>query len=88
MPAARQQSPQFSKENPMETEHVSALRRFRGLTVEHRRKIVVDMTTPKERGGAQDLREMFLKLQITIEAIDRALGDELALSASSPSQPG
>jgi hypothetical protein len=31
---------------------------------------------PDERGGAQDVRDLFLKLQTTIEAIDRALVDE------------
>jgi hypothetical protein len=44
--------------------------------VQQRRQLATDLATPQERGGAQDLREMFLKVQMTIEAIDRALSDE------------
>jgi hypothetical protein len=38
------------------------------------------MASPRDRGGAQDLREMFIKIQTTLEAIDRALEDERALA--------
>ena len=62
----------------MATEHIEALQLFRTLTVGHRRQLVRDLAAPQERGGAQDLREMFLKVQMTIEAIDRALREENA----------
>jgi hypothetical protein len=54
------------------------LQHLRAISVEHRRKLVSDLAAPNERGGAQDLRELLLKLQATIEAIDRAIADERA----------
>jgi hypothetical protein len=60
----------------MATEHVRRLEELRELMVQQRRQLATDLATPQERGGAQDLREMFLKVQMTIEAIDRALSDE------------
>ena len=66
-------------------EHIDALQVFRAITVEHRRQLVRDLAAPQERGGAQDLREMFLKVQITTEAIDRALEEERA-EAGSPAR--
>jgi hypothetical protein len=39
------------------------------------------LASPNERGSAQDVRDLFLKLQTTIEAIDRALVDEQADAA-------
>ena len=58
------------------TNYVEDLQRLRTISVEHRRQLVRDLAVPNERGGAQDLREMFLKLQAMIEAIDRAIADE------------
>ena len=62
----------------MATKDVEALQVFRRISVEQRRQLVRDLASPQDRGGAQDLREMFLKVQITIEAIDRALEEENA----------
>ena len=67
----------------MATENVQALERFRTLTVAQRRQLVTELATPQERGGAQDLRDMFLKVQMTVEAIDRALKDEQAETRNS-----
>ena len=58
------------------TSYADDLAQLRAITVEHRRSLVRDLAVPNERGGAQDLRELFLKLQATIEAIDRAIKDE------------
>ena len=44
----------------MTTEAVVALQVFRAVTVEHRRQLVRNLAVPTDRGGAQDLREMFL----------------------------
>jgi hypothetical protein len=62
----------------MANEHIQDLEALRRVMVEQRRRLVRDLTAPQERGGAQDLREMFIKVQATIEAIDRALKDEQA----------
>ena len=63
--------------------HVDDLRELRSLTVQRRRQVVRDMAQPNERDSGQDLRDLFLKLQTTIEAIDRALADEEADAARS-----
>ena len=60
------------------TSPVEELQQLRTVAIEHRRQLVRELATPNERGGAQDLRELFLKLQSTIEAIDRAIADERA----------
>jgi hypothetical protein len=60
------------------TTYIDDLLRLRSASVEHRRQLVRDLAIPNERGGAQDLREMFFKLQTSIETIDRALIDERA----------
>lgn len=60
----------------MTTQHLEDLQHLRALTIEQRRKLVGDLTKPNERGSAQDVRELFLKLQETIEAVDRAIKDE------------
>jgi hypothetical protein len=74
----------------MTIEHIEALEELRRLTVEQRRRVAKDLATPQERGGAQDLREMFIKIQTTLEAIDRALEDERALAERkvAPTKPG
>jgi hypothetical protein len=63
----------------MSSEHVLALNKLRQLTVDQRRQLVNDLANPHERGGAQDLREQFIRVQMTLEAIDRALKDEQAV---------
>ena len=59
------------------------LLKLRALSVQKRRQLVRDLANPNERDSAQDLRDLFLKLQTTIEAIDRALVDEQADAAQS-----
>ena len=60
----------------MTTQHFQDLQRLREQSVAHRRSLVSELANPNERGGAQDSRDLFLKLQETIEAIDRAMKDE------------
>jgi hypothetical protein len=62
--------------------HIDDLRNLRSLSVRQRRQLVRDLANPGERGRAQDVRDLFLKLQTTIEAIDRALADEQADAAA------
>ena len=58
--------------------HVDDLLKLRSLSVQKRRQLVRDLAHPEARDGAQDLRDLFHKVQITIETIDRALVDEQA----------
>jgi phage-related tail protein len=67
-----------SREGASMTTHIEDLQNLRATSVQQRRQLVRDLATPNERGGAQDVRDLFLKLQSTIEAIDRALRDEQA----------
>lgn len=62
----------------MAIEDIQALEEMRSLTLEHRRKLVKAFTRDHASGSAQDLREVFLKVQTTLEAIGRALEDERA----------
>ena len=71
-----------SREGASMTTHIEDLQNLRAQSVQQRRQLVRDLATPNERGGAQDVRELFLKLQSTIEAIDRALQDEQAGAAA------
>ena len=65
---------------------IDDLQNLRALSVRQRRQLVRDLASPNERGSAQDVRDLFLKLQTTIEAIDRALEDEQA-DAAAPLAP-
>ena len=60
---------------------IDDLQNLRALSVRQRRQLVRDLASPNERGSAQDVHDLFLKLQTTIEAIDRALVDEQADAA-------
>ena len=62
--------------------HIDDLRALRSLSVQKRRQLVRELAYPDDRGSAQDARDLFLKLQTTIEAIDRALVDEQADAAA------
>jgi hypothetical protein len=67
------------------TSHLDDLNQLRVITIDHRRKLVKELSAPSERGRAQDLREQFLELQTTIEAIDRAIRDEREAAGPWPS---
>ena len=63
--------------------HVDDLLKLRSLSVQKRRQLVRDLAHPEARDSAQDLRDLFHKVQTTIETIDRALVDEQADAAQS-----
>lgn len=56
--------------------HLDDLNQLRAITIGHRRKLVKELAAPGGARGAQDLRELFVALQATVEAIDRAIQDE------------
>jgi hypothetical protein len=65
--------------------HIDDLRALRSLSVQKRRQLVRELAHPDDRGSAQDARDLFLKLQTTIEAIDRAL---VTSKQTLPDSPG
>jgi hypothetical protein len=67
-----------AKEAPLDpdNEHVKALVAARLKTVAERRLIAEALKTDYRRGRSEETLETFVKLQETIEAIDRAIADE------------
>ena len=63
--------------------HVDDLRKLRLLSVRKRRQLVRDLANLDARDSAQDLRDLFLKVQTAIEAIDRVLSHEQSDAAQS-----
>jgi hypothetical protein len=63
----------------MTTEHIEAIEELRRLTVEQRRQVVRDLAAPREKGERRTC-EMLIRLQTTLDAIDRALEDEPTLA--------
>jgi hypothetical protein len=61
-------------------EHLETLRAARMRTVEGRREVGVGLTGDYEAGHTEDLRRLFVELQSTVEAIDRAILDEERLA--------
>jgi hypothetical protein len=59
-----------------ENEHVLALVSARAKAVAERRRVAEALTADHKRGHTEETLETFVKLQDTIEAIDRALADE------------
>ena len=62
----------------MDTEnaHVNALVAARIKAVSERRRVTETLTADHRRGQTEETLETFVKLQDTIEAIDRAIADE------------
>ena len=51
--------------------HVGDLLKLRALSVQKRRQLIRDLANPETRDSAQDLRDLFHKVQTTIETVDR-----------------
>ena len=60
----------------MSEEHTENLNKARVQLVEQRREFARLLAGPYDRGNAEQARETFVDLQVTIEAIDRAIEDE------------
>jgi hypothetical protein len=75
---------------PLENEHLEKLRGARTQTVGGRREIAARLAEAYEEGETEELREWFVEIQATIEAIDRAILDEekLAHRTDIPIPPG
>ena len=63
-----------------ENEHIRKLIAARAREVEQRRNVAGVLAQAYERGETERMREVFINLQNTIEAIDRAIQDEKGLS--------
>jgi hypothetical protein len=66
----------MADEHEYETEHTKNLTAARERLVEERRDLAVALNNPYTRGHTENLQDRFNVIQATIEAIDRAIGDE------------
>jgi len=57
-------------------EYITKLITAREIAVTQRRNAANSLSRPYERGQAEDMKQAFVAVQETIEAIDRALADE------------
>jgi hypothetical protein len=70
-----------------ENEHVRKLNEARALAVKARREAVDELTASYKRKHAENKQDVLIKLQNTIEAIDRAIADERELGGQSVGRP-
>jgi hypothetical protein len=68
-----------------DSEHVATLKAAREQQIAARRQLAAALGEPYKRGDTESLREGFIDVQATIEAIDRALAHEERLSAGTAS---
>jgi hypothetical protein len=66
-----------------DNQHIEKLIAAREVVVTQRRNAVDVLSRPYERGNAQDMKQAFMAVQATIEAIDRALADERQIASKS-----
>ena len=60
-------------------EHLKPLQAARDLLVAERRNAAEELAKDYKRGHTERMRELFVSLQQTIDAIDRAIADETSL---------
>jgi antitoxin (DNA-binding transcriptional repressor) of toxin-antitoxin stability system len=70
-----------------ENEHVAKLVAARSRMVTERREVASALTEKYKRSHTDNMRELLVQIQATIEAIDRAIADEKNM-ASAPVRPG
>ena len=71
-----------------ENEHIQKLFAARSTMVKARREVADALAAPYKRGHTENMRAQFKELQSTIEAIDRAIGDENHLQSDPDRRPG
>jgi hypothetical protein len=67
-----------------ENEHIRTLIAARGREIEQRRNAAKTLAQQYIRGDTEYLRENFVKIQDTIEAINRAIADEEVIESREP----
>jgi hypothetical protein len=68
----------------MSDEHTDDLKKARAQLVEERRRYAKVLAGPYSRGKTEDAHERFVEIQATIEAMDRAIEDEVGLQQRLP----
>ena len=67
-----------------ENEHIRILIAARGREIEQRRNAAKTLAQQYVRGDTEYLRENFVKIQDTIEALNRAIADEEVIESREP----
>jgi hypothetical protein len=67
----------------MAKEHAKQLSAARDRLVADRRDLATALAGPYKRGHTENMRECFITVQATIEAIDRAVRDEQSATFTS-----
>ena len=67
-----------------ENEHIQKLISARDREVEQRRKVVAAFAQKYERGAMENNREIFIRIQNTIETIERAIWHEKFIESKKP----
>jgi hypothetical protein len=67
-----------------ENEHIRTLIAARAREIEQRRNAAKTLAQQYVRGNTEYLRENFVKIQDTIEAINRAIADEEVIEGREP----
>jgi hypothetical protein len=69
-------------------EHVVKLRAALVEQVKARRELAEALAAPYNRGHTENMRDAFVKVQATIEAIERAMKHEMDATTSAPAAAG
>jgi hypothetical protein len=67
-----------------ENEHIQKLISARDREVEQRRKVVAALAQKYERGTMENNREIFIRIQNTVETIERAIWHEKFIESKKP----
>jgi len=70
-----------------DSEHLKKLTDARDRVVAERRQIADALAREYKRGHSVEMRERFISIQNTIEAIDRAIADERRITSGDNSVP-
>ena len=70
-----------------DSEHVKELTDARDRVVAERRQIANGLAQEYKHGHSVEMRERFISIQSTIEAIDRAIADERRIATGDNSVP-
>lgn len=65
-----------------ENEHLAMLVAARSRMITERREVVIALTEKYKRAHTDDMRELLVQIQATIDAIDRAIADEKNIASA------
>jgi len=67
-----------------DNDHLAKLVAARSRMVTERRDVALALTEKYKRGQTNEMRELLVQIQATIDAIDRAIADEKNMASGRP----